>query len=324
MKYKYLKLFLFAGLVSLMATSCRKDSTITLEDQGSTFIKFMDGPQKKLFFSPFSEVRTIDLFSLRKDAPSEGEANSSTPVTVSLAPGLIDRYNDENGTHFEVLPDSLYAIEPTIARSGDNYDFTLQAGQFAKEFTIKLDGSKWNLEHTYALGFGLSAVGGNKITSGRDSILVLLSVKNKWDGVYSVTGSYTDAGNAAFTGLYPYEWELQTTSPTQCVVVDNVLLGGVGFVFSTTGNPSDLSYYGNFGLLINFDPETDKIVSVTNYYGQPAPNTRTAELDPTGENQYADGEIKIRYFMKQPSFIPDPPHIRCRFNEVWKYERPRE
>lgn len=320
MKYNFYSYLFFIGVVTFLLTSCREEGDYQkLGNEGTTFVKILESPEKKLFFSPFSDVKLVDLFSIRKDAPTPSELNQPLTVVLTLTPDKIDEYNEENGTNYEPLPDSLYTLVDYIQKNGDVYTIDFAPGEFAKEFSINLNGAKWDLTRTYAIAFALTDVSGKKIPMGMDNIITLISIKNKWDGVYEINGSYSDLTNPAFIGLYPYEWELQTTGANQCVVVDNIYLGAPGFVFDI--GDGSLSYYGSFGLLVNFDPATDEITSVVNYYGQPASNTRSAELDPTGENKYdaATKTIRIKYFMKQPSVVPDPPNIRCTFDEEWKF-----
>ena len=322
MKFNKLNLIVLGSVTTLLFTSCIKDAAPALGDRGTTMVKLLESPEKKLFFEPFTNIRDISLFSLRKDAPSSAELNTATAVRVKLNPTLVSDYNSANNESFELLPDTLYTLDPSIVKNGQVYTMTLNPGEFAKDFAIKLNGGKWNLAHKYALGFTIEDASGKAISAEKKDVLVLIAIKNKWDGVYSVTGTYSDVTNAAFRGIYPHEWELQTASATQCIVVDNVYLGFPGYVFETGAG---LSYYGNFGLVVSFDPATDQITSVVNYYGQPASNTRSAELDPSGANRYdaSTKTISIKYFMKQPSVIPAAPNIRCYFNEVWKFERSR-
>jgi len=314
---------LYLLTLSLFFTSCIKDEVKDLQDEGNTFVKLLEAPVNVLFFSPFSEIRKVDLFSVRRDANKSAELQTSNSIVLRRDDTMIDDYNNTNGTTFAPLPDSLYTIaNAAVSVSGMDYTFNFSPGDFAQELTINLNGAKWDLAEKYALAFKISNADGRAVTSGKDNVIVLISIKNKWDGVYEITGSYVDATNAVWSGVYPYEWELQTLSATSCVVVDNVYLGIPGFVFNTgTG----LSYYGSFGLIVNFDPNTDVITSVINYYGQPAGNGRYASLDPTGINSYDANtkSIDIKYFMHQPSVIPTPPHVRASFNEHWKYIRSR-
>ncbi len=312
--------------LALAFSSCIKKEVTPLADEGKTFIKILEGPENKTFLSPFTGVKPVPLFSVRRDANSNASLQSTAPITLTRIDALVDRYNADNGTDYEQLPDSLYTLASYIAKSGNTYTFDMLAGDFAKEFAVNLNGSKWDLSKKYALGFALTSVGSNATkSSGRDTVVALISVKNKYDGVYKVTGTMVDVSNPLFVGSFPLEWELQTTGASSCVVVDNVQLGIPGHVFNSAGGGAPNTYYGSYGLVVNFDLTTDAISSVVNYYGQPASNTRSAALDPSGLNRYSASSktIDIKYYMIQPSVIPTPPSIRVYFNEQWSFLRSR-
>ena len=84
----------------------------------------------------------------------------------------------------------------------------------------------------------------------------------------------------------------------------------------------DWSYYGSFGMEFTFDPNTDQVVSVTNPYGQPSGNGRSAALDPSGTNLWdaSTKNLSVKYWMDQPSVIT--PH-RVSFDELYTYKGPR-
>ncbi len=330
MKSAIIKYTLLAGVASMLFTSCVKDEVTDTTTQGETYVKLLEAPENKFFFEPFTEVRTLHLFSLRKDANSPAELNK--PLAVKLEPNttLIANYNAQNGSDFEILPDSLYTLDPGNPKVGSIYEMNMAADQFAKEFTIKLDGSKWDLSKKYALGFTVTDAGGKPVIDEKKDIIVLISIKNKWDGVYVASGTLVDAASPTLTGIYDdpggygvdVEYGLETMSATECVVVDYTYTGIPALpIWAGTG----WSYYGSFGLVITFDPATDEIIKAVNYYGQPAGNTRAAELDPSGVNAYdaATRTVKIKYFMLQPNAIVDPPHIRTKVDEEWKFVRAR-
>jgi hypothetical protein len=261
-------------------------------------------------------IDTFEVIDLRR-APNDN-AQLNQPLTVKLVknPTLISDYNTANGTSFVELPAAAYKLLTDIT------NVTFAAGQDIIEIKIRLDKSQLDLSQQYALGFSLSDGGTATIETSSKNGLYSIGVKNKWDGVYAITGTFLDITNANFTGSYPLEWELQTSGASQCIVVDNVYLGIPGHVFLNSGS---LTYYGSFGLVVNFDPATDQISSIVNYYGQPAGNTRSAVLDPSGLNKYdgATKTINIKYFMKQPSVVPAAPNIRTYFDETWKFEHAR-
>lgn len=322
---KSIAAFLFAGMVM---TSCIKEEANPLGSEGNTLVKVLEAPEKKIFFSPFDDVKTVDLFSLRRDANSQTALSTPSTIKLTFSQEMIDEYNDANGENFEAMPDSIFTFKEnsSIVKTADGFQMDYANGDFAKELTILLNGAKWDISHKYAFAYVVSEAGGNQLSSGKDSVIVLISVKNKWDGIYDVTGTMTDVVNPAFVhstvalnGVYGIgqEYHLITVSPTECAVYDNSVFGDY-IVPISTGGGTGLSGYGSFALLVEFDPETDEIVKVSNYYGTPA-NTRAAVLDESGENRYVDGTINIKFHMLQPSVVPAAPHIRSSWNDTWKY-----
>ena len=333
MKYNIVVRYLLAFLAfSAVFTSCIKDDVTPLGDGGQSMVKFLEGPENRLFFSPFTNVRTVDLFSLRRDVNSNATLRTSSAVKLTAAPDLLEAFNEENDETFEWLPDSLYTLvsNSTIQRDANGYTFNFGSGDFAKELAIQLNGAKWDISHKYAVAYTISDPAGLPVKSGQESIIAFISVKNKYDGVYVVTGTMQDFVNPALVTPsnnpagdgFVMEYTLETISPTKCVVVDHALVGTVATpIWTGTG----YSYFGSFGLIVEFDLATDKIVAVTNYYGQPAGNTRSAQLDPSGVNAYdpSSKTINIKYWMLQPSAVAAAPHIRTAWDEEWKYVRER-
>jgi hypothetical protein len=165
----------------------------------------------------------------------------------------------------------------------------------------------------YARAYATNALGtfyGNQVTFTTNN-------RNRYDGIYRITGTLNDIVNPLITGNYPLQWDIITTGSATNDVYDNVNLGTLGHMIYNSGSPS---YYGQFGLSLTFDPATDKIISVDNYYGCPSPgNQRCAVLDPTGTNTFnaADHSIDIKYIMTQNG------SDRTYFTEHWEYIGPR-
>ena len=126
--------------------------------------------------------------------------------------------------------------------------------------------------------------------------------RNQWDGRYRMEGTMTDHSNNAFGWKdNSYQYTLQTSGSTQDSLVSNDL-GFPGIVIGNTGGGiTNATFYGKFGLIIAFDAATNKVTSVTNYYGQPSSSGRSAILDPTGVNSIdpATKNIKLRFFMDE-------------------------
>ncbi|TCD00031.1 DUF1735 domain-containing protein [Pedobacter frigidisoli] len=339
MKQRFLKYFsLGIVLTTVLISSCTKDDFVSddtiLDDKGTTYFKVLEGSEVKLFFSPFTDVKQVPMFSIRKENPSNQSLQTPASIKIEQNAGIITKYNADHSETFEELPSSFYAFtgDAGYVKTSNGYTVNFAAGVFSQNFKLNIDGSKWiDLSKKYALAFRVTDWGGIKKTAATsDTIVVLLSIKNKWDGVYAVTGSMVDvlgpANSHVNNGLgadAPMQYELRTISPTKCAAYDNYVIGGVWCPFYTgTG----LSYYGTFGLVFEFDPVTDKVVSVTNYYGTVA-NTRAGRLDPSGSKNSYDASTKtltVKYNMLQPSLVPVAPNVRVTWDEVWKYIASRE
>src|SRR5687768_3698751 len=197
MKKFSLKLLAVTCVASLLFTACIKNDFTDLTNQGKTLIKIMEAPENAQFFSPFSNVQKVNMFSLRKDANSREELNSPTTIKLTTNAAAITKYNASHGTTFKLLPDSLYTIASTdFVRAGNDYTVTFKPGEFAKDFAINLNGAKWNVAETYALAFAISDPGGKALAADMDTVLSFLSIKNKYDGKYTVTGTMVDFTNA--------------------------------------------------------------------------------------------------------------------------------
>lgn len=344
MKQYILRSLSFAFILSTLFVSCRKDSFVSdaneLGDKGATFVKVLEGPVNALFFSPFTDIKKIDLFSVRREANSADQLNTPSKVTLTANPAAITAYNTKNSETFEVLPDAIYTLvtNSSIVKTSTGYEFNFSAGEFAKELAINLNGSLYDLSKKYALAFDITTASGATITkTEKKSIIVLISIKNKYDGVYSVEGTMSDVANTTLSHFSnfinssantftkaPYKLQLRTISATKCAAYDAEFFGDGNSAYQmpiTSG--TTYSRYGNFGIIIEFDPATDKIIAVTNYYGQPASNTRSAQLDASGINTWSNGTMKIKYNMLQPSVVTTAPFIRTTWDETWQYLGPR-
>lgn len=308
--------------LAVLITSCEKTS-VKYEPNRQTVVRIKDA-ENDITQKARDVLPTLDefiLIDLRRDPTKPVDLDQSLTVKLQKDATLIDAYNTANGTSFVELPSASYTLSDDIS------NITFAAGEAVKTIKIKLNKASLSLSEQYALAFKITDAGsGAVISNAFKQAIYAIGIKNKYDGVYKVTGTFVDVTNAAFVATYPYTWELQTNGATQCIVVDNDLLGFPGFAFNSVGDPSAANtYYGSFGLVINFDAATDKVSSVVNYYGQPAGNTRSAVLDDTGINKYnaSTQQVDIKFFMLQPSVVTTAPYIRAKFDQQWKFTGPR-
>lgn len=322
MKFKSLKLFALAAFAASLFASCDKN-TGSLNGAGQTIIKLPQGAEEKvalaLDYKP--GLTEIVLLDVRRDAPNSGELNKQLVVKIKNDPSIVAAYNSAHGTSYIALPAAAYVVDAMNPFNGTEWTVTFNPGEHAKPILVKLDPTKLDLTQKYALGFTITDASGAKISNGLSSAMIEVGVKNKYDGIYTVTGTMVDVSNATLTGYFPQDVELVTTGDRSVVMIPRDL-GIPGHLISSAGS---LSYYGSFGPVFTFDLVTDKVVSVTNSYGQPAGNTRAGMIDPTGINKWnaSDKSMDVKYFMTQSSVITTPPHIRVIFDEHFQYKGPR-
>lgn len=255
-----------------------------------------------------SEARTegpVHLVSLDFSAGSETKtaltlsSTNSTTVHVRLSMDNAPL----TAARLMPLPASSYSLS--------GLEFNIPAnGSLAIPITI----NKTNLtvDTTYGLAFRIEEVNAGSISQDARSLVVKITLRNRFDGRYKVTGTMTDHANGAFV-FVEHEINVITTSPTQVKVIPKQL-GIEGIVIQTGIN---LSYYSNFGPVLNFSAD-NKIASMVNFYGQPSSNGRSAELDPSGTNKWDPNtkNIAVKFWMNQPAIIT--PH-HTSFNHNWVY-----
>ena len=312
----------FIALV-LFAVSCKKPNNgEDIGGAGNTIVKLItdDDSYSLRAIDLVATPQKVNLLDIRRDVPNEGQLNQTMKVVVKQDPKILDDYNTEHGTSYEELPEGAYTVDAANPRDGASWTVTFAAGDFAKPLTIIVPNSlNLDLTKTYALGFTLTSVDANgKISEvpSQRKVVVEIGLKNKYDGAYKATGTMVDQTSSTLTGYYPWNLELRTSGANSVIVYDKENDYPLHPILSGTS----WSYYGSFGLEVTFDPATNKVVSITNVFGQPSSNGRSAQLDPTGENMWdpSTKTIKIKYFMLQPGTS-----IRTKFDETWTYLGPR-
>ena len=303
--------------LSVILTSCLKDKG--LEDGLYGSIKDTEGQEwisipkaaktaNVIAIEAKDDPQTIELFTASYDYVEP--ASTEVTVTMSLKNSLIEAYD----------PDALPL--PTTAYSLPSMKVVIPVGQRISDvLKISLNTSLIDPTQVYGLGFTIESVSpaSIKIPANLKDVLIMFNVKNKYDGEYEVTGTMVDHASAGLTGYFPMKYWLITAGSKVVDGYDPVVWEDY-FVPIRSG--TSLSGYGSFSPTFTFDAN-DNIVSVTNIYGQPAGNSRYAELDPSGENKYdpATKTIKVKFFMYQPSVMSGP-RVEFDWTMVRKKARP--
>jgi hypothetical protein len=269
------------------------------------------------------------LFEVRRDANSEAALNSATTVVLDydVSGAILAKYNDANETSFIPLPANLGTTTPAV--TGGKITLEFGAGDFMKPIVVNIpNASSFDFTKQYAFAFKLTSVSGTGVKSlaVNDTIVAQVLVKNKYDGKYQVTevSPMVDIVVNTLTGWYPFTFELETSGEhsVKCLLTDPAYYN----YYHPITSGGAVSVYGAFGLEIQFDPSGNgNIIALKNPWGNPPSNTRMPALDPSGTNKWdaATKSITLKYFMKQPSLVPDAPNIRTWFNEKWTYKGSR-
>lgn len=188
-----------------------------------------------------------------------GTGNGEIAVNVSVDPSVVDAYNAANGTAIESAPSSTFTLPST---------FTIPAGAHVGSGVLSINIDELlNNGVQFAIGLTITNAGAQ---SGGKSMVVLITARNAYDGLYTLTGSTAHPTNPVLTGPIP------TTPNTPLITVsaDGVILG-IAHPWAA-GSGSVLP--GGYEPTYIIDPATNK-VTVSN----PAVG---AHEDPTFDNRY--------------------------------------
>jgi hypothetical protein len=319
---------IFKSIVLLLTvtsfTSCLKDDSLVLDpDKTSNVIEFANPAQIVANGTPFALYSFSYELASSPSLPitisySGPEVTAPRDITVDFAVGSvadIETYNEATDESYELLQPTSYTLSTN--------QVVIKAGTSKATFNLLLKPSTFDFSKSEVLPLTITSASSGIISGNFKTILINVSAKNKYDGLYAVTGTMVDATNATLTHINnylkadaPVQYELRTVSATKCALYDNYVSGGY---LSLITSGTALSNYGGFSAIFEFDPVTDKVIAVTNRAGQPNPaNTRGGRLDPSGDNSRISPTVfKVKYNMTQPSVVAAAPNVRTTWDETW-------
>lgn len=227
------------------------------------------------------------------------ESTNSAAVTVKLSTDNAP----VTAAKLMPLPASSYTALPLQQTVPAN-------GTMPVQLTINKTGL--TADTTYGLYFKIQEVSAGTVKADAKELLVKITLRNRWDGRYQVTGTMTDVTQPTYA-FAEQEVMLITTGTNQAKIIPK-RLGIEGLIIKIGINDS---FYGTFGPVLNFSND-NKITSVVNFYGQPAADTRSAELDPSGTNSWnpSNKSMSVKFWLNQPSVVAGH---RSTFTTQWTY-----
>ncbi|MGN6194500.1 MAG: DUF1735 domain-containing protein [Ginsengibacter sp.] len=311
---KYLRLVVIAAMIFSLQSCLKNNSFYTDFSKGKPAVEL---PLAAVHANApisvsFDVSNTPSLYYAVVNVASVNKPTSPVTATLGLDVDFMNAYNDtmsaQNSDYvpYELLPDSTYSL--------GSLDVTIAAGHREDSIPIQIFTNKMAPGHNYMLP--LTIVKSSLPISNWNHLMLNIGAKNQFDGVYSVTGTFVDLTNPAFSGDYPKTVSLVTQGLSTDAYFDGDL-GGFGYVFYTG---SGYSYFGNFDPVFTFDADGN-VTAVTNLYTDPAPRSRSAQLDtsPGTVNKFDlnTKSLDVSYYFMQAGAI------RGKIHEIFTYKGPR-
>lgn len=322
MKNKILIIITFlAG--TLMFNSCLKDklnTDWTSDLAGKMYAEIPNPGKQSSTITPDATDQDIKfLVNIATDALPTSDITMTVaidPLALSVfnaankAAYLAANNNDSTGfIRFKIFP-SMTIVNPSVViKAGTRNNYV--------HVTLK-SANLLNLTTSWMVPITITTVsGGVTIADNKKTILIATPIANKWEGKYKLqTGStFVDVLNAGYLINFPATMALETAGPFTVNVKD--LTGGLPTQYAREFNAAGSgSYYGSWCPVFQIDPVTNKVTSVVNYYGQPASNGRSGQIDPAGVNTYnpVTKTFDVSYFVLQPGTT-----VRLKFHDILLY-----
>lgn len=284
---KSIKILSLALVSCIVAVSCLKDKAyddgeIQSVRAGDNVIKPIEIKLTATDVTNFKVIAvdnslgdtTINLvpINLATNAPAATDIH----VTITVDEGVLQHNNDTTGREDSLLPTTIYSlINPVV---------TIPKGSNTGYLQIKFTPSAL-LEKSYALGLRITKVeeAGYTISGNAGTAVAALFIKNKYDGIYTVTGYHIRGGDPSLTGpIGTIERALVTQSLNSVAWEGAVPWGG----------PSQLP--GGYEPIITVDDETNKVTNITSANG-------ASTMDETYDNHYDPATRTFYIKWKYPS-----------------------
>ena len=253
-------------ILSLSLSSCLKDE---LADNNQTGV-YIDNTIKTAFLlGPSTGSKIINLQYSSSDTSfglatirvaADKPVSTEVKVVVTQNPSLIDAYNTSNGTHYATPAAGLYSI-PSLT-------VTIPAGKTDGDLTIKLKSADIASGEN-AFGFTIVSVSDPavKISGNFKNQVIILGVKNKFDGVYDLRIKTSGWGGFGIADNETADWPAQgifmiTSGANSVKLFDNNAYGTyIQPAFTTT---LEQTGFGATQPKFIFDVVTNKLIDVVN------------------------------------------------------------
>ncbi|HTS44364.1 MAG TPA: DUF1735 domain-containing protein [Puia sp.] len=151
-------------------------------------------------------VTTVTL-PIYVNVASVNPPSKATTVTLALDTAGLSSYNNDNGTAYVPLPDSVYTLS--------SMDLTIPSGTRLDSITVTIDLSKLDLSIPYVLPITIASA--SLPIEQWNHLFYYVAVKNQWDGIYSFKGYTLRSGDPVKTGNFSGQQMTLLTSGSNSV-----------------------------------------------------------------------------------------------------------
>jgi len=289
---------------ALMLTGCLKDSgfedgtygSITGNTEGGTFVSIPKANNRPnaLGLESKAGLQSVDLFQFSYDNVNPAPAEVTATVAINNA----------------LITDPAIVILPTTAYNIPSLVTKIAAGEYISEmFKFNINTGVLDPTKKYGIAFTLTSVnGGASIPANLKDVIFVFSIKNKYDGIYTIRCSMDIAADRSpdwvrTTFDYPAQMYLITTGPKTVKYSNQAFAGGPGYHPLLTPATSG---FGQTETTLEFDA-SDNIIAVTNTWLN-VTNGRSFVINNavSGSKWTSAKKIYASYIMNQTGFLPMP------------------
>lgn len=191
-----------------------------------------------------SEPIEIDLTELRLNPRSV--INKATTVKVIVNPSVVTEYNAANATGYTAAPAAAFSLTPN--------EYLLMPGQRTVMIRAALRPVAF-LDGQYAVGISIAEMSEGEISPIANDVIVFISIKNDYDGIYSLKG-YSDIPGTPYIGNFTIDCSEELEVATSGG--NSVYLGPTQPVYNSGG----FAYISNLLPDFSFDKATNKVQAV--------------------------------------------------------------
>jgi len=321
MKNINIKFLTLLALLAFSLTSCLNDLEDFLGDFGGTpavaELSENANPSTGTVVREIIDPTEPAHFTLKVNIASAQYLKTETKITLAIDDNLVTKYNTDRGLTGSAAAKPV----PIAAINTASYEVTIPAGKREIDWEFTVDATKVPdpVSNFYLIGVKIVSANNGLVISGNyGTKLIRVLARNKYDGRYTVTGTFEDYISTGWTGVYPKNVNLITIAGDMVSKYD-VDFGIYGYIFYTgTGN----SYFGNWTPTFKFDA-ADNVIDVINSTFDAAPRSRTAQLAVgASANKFnpADRSIDVAYNLVQQNADPK---VRSLVVEHYTYVGPR-